>query len=244
MEKEEAILFLEKRETLGKEKKETEFTPEAIAKKFNIDLRKLELEQRKVAEAVSLKDAIDFNLADRIAGCDTAIVNNRIIAAIVVLDKDMQILEQQYVVKKAEFPYLPGFRAYRELPAMTECFNKLQEQPDVLFIEGHGIAHPRKCGIAAHFGIIIQKPTIGIAKNLLMGEAKDGDIIINGKVCGFKLQTKEGSKPIYISSGNMISLKTALELTKKFIVKPHKLPEPLVQARKYANKIREELGQS
>lgn len=226
------------------EKEEGQSDIESIAKKFNINLQKLEMEQEKLAKSISLKDFIDFNLADRIAGCDTASLGNKIIAVIVVLDNNLQILEQQYVVKKAEFPYLPGFRAYRELPAMTECFDKLQEQPDVLFIEGHGIAHPRRCGIAAHFGIIIQKPTIGIAKNLLVGEAKDGGIIINGKACGFKLQTKEGSKPLYISPGNMISLKTALELTKKFTVKPHKLPEPLVQARKYANRIRDELKQS
>lgn len=214
---------------------------ESIAKKYNIDLHKLEMEQEKIAKSISLKDSIDFNLADRIAGCDTVSIDNKIIAVIIILDNNLQILEQQYVIKKAEFPYLPGFRAYRELPAMTECFDKLQEQPDVLFIEGHGIAHPRKCGIAAHFGIIIQKPTIGIAKNLLVGEAKDGEIIINGKACGFKLQTKEGSKPIYASPGNMISLKTALELTKKFTVKPHKLPEPLVQARKFASKICDEI---
>lgn len=228
---------------MKKEEKE-QFTPDSIAKKYNIDLHKLEMEQEKLAKSISLKDSIDFNLADRIAGCNIASLDNKIIAVIVVLDNNLQILEQQYVVKKAEFPYLSGFRAYRELPAMTECFDKLQEQPDVLFIEGHGIAHPRKCGIAAHFGIIIQKPTIGIAKNLLAGESEDGNIIINGKSCGFKLQTKEGSKPLYISSGNMISSKTALELTKKFTVKPHKLPEPLVQARKYANRIREELKQS
>lgn len=229
---------------MEKEKKEIDFTPEAIAKRFNIDLKKLEMEQKKLAKTVSLKDAIDFNLADRIAGCDTAMINNKIIAVIVVLDKDMQILEQQYVVKKPDFPYLSGFRAYRELPAMIECYNGLQEQPDVIFIEGHGIAHPRQCGIATHFGISIQKPTIGIAKKLLAGEIKEGNIIIDGKTSGVELQTKEGSRPLYISPGNMISLKTTVELTKKLTIKPHKLPEPLVQARKFANRVSDEIKEN
>lgn len=221
-----------------------EFTPEAIAKRFNIDLKKLEQEQKKLAKNISLKDAINFNLADRIAGFDTVIVNNKIMAAIVVLDKEMQILEQQYVVKKPDFPYIPGFRAYRELPAMIECYNRLQEQPDVIFIDGHGIAHPRQCGIATHLGISIQKPTIGIAKKLLAGEIKDSNIVIDGKITGIELQTKEGSKPVYISPGNMISLKTAAELTRRFIIKPHKLPEPLVQARKFANRVSDEIRET
>lgn len=231
---------MEKEEPSGR-KLETEFTPESIAKKFNIDLHKLGMEQRKLAKAVSLKDAIDFNLADKIAGCNTIVLGNRIIAAIVVLDKEMQILEQQYIAKKIKFPYLPGFRAYRELPALTECYNKLQEQPDVLFLEGHGIAHPRRCGIATHFGIVIKKPTIGVAKNILAGEVREGKIYLNNKLVGIELQTREGSRPIYISPGNMISLKTASELTKKFIIKPHKLPEPLAQVRKFTNRIKSEV---
>lgn len=188
-----------------------------------------------------MKDAIDFSLADRFAGCDTIMIGNKIMAAIVVLDKDMQISEQQYVARRPDFPYISGFRAYRELPALLECYNKLQEQPDVIFLEGHGIAHPRNCGIATHLGISIQKPTIGIAKGLLSGELINGSIVIKGRKVGNELHTKEGSKPIYVSPGNMISLKTAVELTKKFIIKPHKLPEPLVQARKFANRIRDEI---
>jgi deoxyribonuclease V len=127
------------------------------------------------------------------------------------------------------------------LPALTECYNKLQEQPDVLFLEGHGIAHPRRCGIATHFGIVIKKPTIGVAKNILAGEVREGKIYLNNKLVGIELQTREGSRPIYISPGNMISLKTASELTKKFIIKPHKLPEPLAQVRKFTNRIKSEV---
>lgn len=214
---------------------------EEIAKKFNVDLRKLELEQKKLAKTLSLKDAIDFNLADRIAGCDILPLGNRIIAVIVVLDKDMEIIEQQYNVEKASVPYISGFRAYRELPSLLACYNKLQEQPDVIFIPAHGITHPHGCGLASHFGLVIQKPVIGIGKRLLAGDVKGGAVHINSKVCGAEIKVREGSKPIYVSPGNLISLKTAVELTEKFIIKPHKLPEPLVKARKYIKRVSGEL---
>lgn len=219
-----------------------DYSPEARAKKYNINLHELEEEQKKLGKTALLKDAIDFELADRIAGCDVAFTDNKIIAAIVILNKDMQIVEQQYTIKKIQFPYIPGFRAYRELPAIMECYNKLQEPFDVIFFDGHGIAHPRNCGIATHFGIITQKPSIGVAQHLLAGEVKQGRIFMDGKIVGVELQTKEGSKPVYISPGNMISLKTAEELAKRLIIKPHKLPEPIVIARKYTNKIREEFA--
>ena len=126
------------------------------------------------------------------------------------------------------------------MPAIIDCFNKLQEPFDVIFFEGQGIAHPRRLGIASHFGVAVQKPSIGVAQNLLVGEVRQGKIFIDGKTVGAELQTREGSKPIYISPGNMISIDTAIELAKKWIVKPHKLPEPLVIARKYAYRVREE----
>ena len=218
------------------------YSPKAIANKYNINLHELEEEQEKLGETAALEDAIDFELADRIAGCDVVFIDNKIIAAIVILDKNMQIIEQQYTIKKTQFPYIPGFRAYRELPAIMECYNKLQEPFDVIFFDGHGIAHPRKCGIATHFGVVTQKPSIGVAQQLLAGEVNQGKIFMDGKIVGVELQTKEGSKPVYISPGNMISLKTTEELAKRLIIKPHKLPEPIVIARRYTNKIREEFA--
>ncbi|MFH0831290.1 MAG: endonuclease V [archaeon] len=219
---------------------EHEFSADSIAKKYGISLDSLRAEQKKISKAVSLKDSIDFNLADRIAGCDIIMGGNMLIAVIVILDKEMKVLEQQYAIKKAEFPYLPEFRAYRELPVIMECYSKLQESFDVILFEGQGIAHPRKCGLATHFGVITQKPSIGVAQKLLAGTSKNGTIVIEEKIVGIELITKEGSKPIYVSPGNMISLQTAADLVKGLIIKPHKLPEPLVVARKHANRIRTE----
>src|SRR3989344_3610153 len=124
-----------------------------VCEKYGIDLPKLEKEQNKLAKQIKLKDAIDFKLADRIAGIDNVFFENKIISAVVVMSAEtMEIIEQKYFSDKMKFPYIAGFRAYRELPTMIEAFNKLEEKPDLVFISGHGIVHPR-LGMASHFSI-------------------------------------------------------------------------------------------
>jgi deoxyribonuclease V len=115
---------------------------EELAKRFNLDLKKLETEQKKLAKNVSINDSIDFTIIDSIAGCDTLPIGNRIIAAMVILNEEMEVITQHYIIKKISVPYISGFRAYRELPALLECYNALREQPDVIFLPAHGIAHP------------------------------------------------------------------------------------------------------
>jgi len=211
-----------------------------IAKKYGINLKKLEDEQEKLAKELVIKDSIDFSAAERVGAIANAFFQNKIISACIVVSPEMEVLEQEYFQDKMKFPYIPGFRAYRELPTMIEAFNKLEEKPDVFFISGHGIAHPR-LGIASHFSISTGIPTIGIADSLLVGEVKKEDIVLNGKKVGKVLQSKQGSRPLYVSPGNLISIETAYELTKKFIKLPHKLPEPLHLANKYSKDIRKEL---
>jgi deoxyribonuclease V len=214
---------------------------EAIKK--GIDIEGLRAEQRRLAKTLSLKDEFDFDNATRFAGVDILVDTNnkRMIAAIVVLDEDLEPVEEKYAQAKISFPYIPGFRAYRELPLMVEVFKKLEEAPDVIFVLGHGIAHPRGFGIASHFGLAISKPTIGIAKKVLVGEEKNDEIILNNKVLAKAVMTKQGSKPIYVSQGNMISLDTAVKITKKCAKEPHKLPEPIVKTRRYLDRIRKTL---
>lgn len=214
--------------------------PEDIAKKYNIDLKKLEKEQEKLAKQLNIKDVIDFSTADKIGAIDNAFFQNKMISACVVVSSEMEILEQEYFSDKMKFPYIAGFRAYRELPTMIEAFNKLEDKPDVVFVQGHGIAHPR-LGISSHFSISTRTPTIGVANSLLVGEVKGKDILLNGKKVGKILQSKPGSKPMYVSPGNLISVETAYKLAERFIRPPHKLPEPLHIAHKYAREIRKEM---
>ncbi|MFH1501403.1 MAG: endonuclease V [archaeon] len=213
---------------------------EELVKKYNIDLKKLESEQNKLAKAIEIKDFRDFKDVEIVGGIDNTFFKNKIISAIVVMDVNGEVVGQQYFSDVLKFPYLPGFRAYRELPAMLEAFRKLDIKPEVMFVKGHGTAHPR-LGLASHFALSAQIPCIGVADSLVVGEEKGGKIILNGKEVGVVLHTKEGSKPIYVSPGNLISLKSAADLTERFIKKPHKLPDPIVQAHKYGKKVRKEV---
>ncbi|MGB9708090.1 MAG: endonuclease V [Candidatus Pacearchaeota archaeon] len=208
-----------------------------------IDIESLKEGQRKLAKLVSCKDAVDFSNATRFAGVDLETLKTKeILATIAVLDENMETVEEKYAIKAARFPYIPGFRAYRELPVILAAYDKLGEQPDIIFIEAHGISHPRGLGLASHLGVSINKPVIGIANNILVGEEKGNQVILNGKVIAEKVITKQGSKPFYVSVGNLISLKSATELVKKCIREPHKLPEPLVQARKVAQRVKREMN--
>ena len=213
-----------------------------ILERLGIDLKVLEEEQIKLRKGLQLKDTFDKESINVVAGCDNAYFDNKIISAIVVVDENFEILEEKFAVGKAGFPYVPGFLAYRELPIMLECYKKIENVPDLFIIDGNGILHPREFGLASHFGLSVNKPTIGVAKSLTLGEIKGEDIYVDKKILGKCVMTKEGSKPIYVSQGNMISLKTAVDTVKKYIKQPHKLPEPLFLAHHFADKIREELG--
>ncbi len=214
-----------------------------IAKRYSLDLKKLEKEQEKLAKSLEIKDSRDFSEIAKIGGLSNVFFENKIISAIVVIDAEMNIIEQKYFSDKVKFPYLPGFRAYRELPAMVNCFNLLDEKPEVIFIPGHGILHQR-LGLASHFSIATGVPSIGVADSLIEGEIKGEEVVLKGKIAGKIISIKQGSRPLYVSPGNNISVKTAYELTKKFIKLPHKLPEPKHLAHKYSREVMKEISSS
>jgi len=211
-----------------------------LIKKYNIDIKKLEEEQEKLAKQLELKDKIDFKLADRFGAIDNVILGNRILSCVIVCDRNFEIIGRAYASEKVKFPYIPGFRAYRELPAMMLAFNKLNEKPDVFFIPGQGIIHP-KLGLASHFSLAAGVPSIGISDSIIECEIKNEDIFKKGKKVGKILKIKEGSKPMYVSPGNNISTEASYELSKSMVKLPHKKPEPLHLAAKYAKEVRKEL---
>ena len=229
---------------MGKEsEEEINLLKEKFVEKYKIDFNKLDAEQLKLSKQVIKKD--DFDEIRLIAGCNTLSFQNKIIAAVSVLDENMNLVEEEYVIKKVTFPYIPSYLAYRELTALHECFKKLQEKADLYFINGNGILHPRYFGLASHFGVSINMPTIGVASELLCGQVNAGKnaekVYANNKIIGETLQTKEGAKPVYVSIGHKISLKTSVKFVKKTTRDPHKLPEPLVKAHKYASNIKKEV---
>lgn len=229
---------------MEKEVEEEKEVREAVIAGRKIDLEQLKVEQEQLAKKLQLKkkDCINIDAINTIAGCDCIFVPYQIIASIVVVDANMETIEEKFAVTAASFPYIPGFLAYRELPSMLKCYKKLESAPDIFMVSGNGVLHPRGLGLASHFGLVIERPTIGIAKSLSIGEMKNSKVYFNGKIAGESLITREGSKPIYISQGNMISLENAVKLVKRCLRKPHKLPEPLALAHLYGRKVQKEFG--
>ena len=206
-----------------------------------VDFAKLKEEQLKLAKKVTLKDS--FDNSELIAGVDCAYNQYDAIAAIVVCDyKTMEVKEKVFAIVKAKVPYVKGFLAYREGPSISEAYAKLENKPDLMIFDGNGILHPRRIGLASHMGVLLDIASIGIAKQLLVGEIKGKKVYVEKEARAELIVTKEHSKPIYISPGHKISLKTSVEIVKHCINFPHKLPEPLHLAHRYANEIREKIA--
>lgn len=214
---------------------------EEIQERYKEEIKEYSKEQVKLARTLEIKDKIKIKDIEKIGAIENIFIQNKIISAIIVCNKDFEIIEQEYFSDFVKFPYIPGFRAYREVPAMLKALDKLEENPDIILINGHGTLHPRGLGIASHFSLASGIPTIGVASDSVIGEIKDKDIFINNKLSGKIINTKEGANPLYISPGNQISVENSSEFIKTLIKFPHKIPEPLRLARKYAKEVKEEL---
>ena len=192
-------------------------------------------EQRRLATRVERTDR--FESAERIAGFDVSYDGDDAIAAAVVMDPNGEHVHQELSLQvRIDFPYIPGYLAYREFPAIERCYRHLVPEPDVLLIDGHGILHPARFGIASYAGVALDKPSIGAAKSLLVGEAgaaprKAGgttEIRVGGEVLGAGLRSGASRRLIYVSTGHAVSLETAVRITKRLC--RTRIPEPLRRA--------------
>lgn len=203
------------------------------------DLVKIKAEQEDLAKRVLLIDKVEK--PQLIGAIDHSYIDNTIITCAVVMDfKTNEVIEEQRNIEEVTFPYIPGFLSYREAPSAIKVFNKLENKPDLLIIDGNGVLHPRKMGIACHVGLYLDVPTIGIAKNLLCGTVLEDTIYLGKEAVGKIIKTKEKAKPIYVSPGHNISLKTTIELVRENL-KGHKLPESLHMAHKQTIKEKKKL---
>jgi deoxyribonuclease V len=213
-----------------------------LIKKYSLDIEQLKREQQRLSKSLQIKDEMNFSEISRIGAISNIVIQNQIISAIIICNEDYEIIEQQYFLDKLRFPYLRDFRSYREIPSMIEAYNKLNEKPDVMLINGPGIAQGT-LGIASHFSVYTNIPTIGVSSELFEGNEikNNNEIFLNEKKVGNILLSKEKSNPLYISPGNRISIESSLNVIKNMIKPPHKLPEPMHLANKYAKQVREEL---
>jgi deoxyribonuclease V len=135
----------------------------------------------------------------------------------------MDEIERVSAHRPLRFPYVPGLLSFREIPTLLAAFARLRHKPDLIFCDGHGYAHPRRIGIASHLGLLLDRPTIGVAKSVLVGKyseprAKVGSTTPlvdskSGEIVGAALRTRQGARPVFVSQGHRISLQRAIELT-------------------------------
>ena len=183
-----------------------------------------------------------------IAGMDCALSRNgqKIIAAVVVLKlPDFELVETTSAVRKLTFPYIPGLLSFREAPACLAAVEKLKTEPDLFIIDGQGIAHPRRLGLASHLGLFFDKPTIGCAKSRLIGTFEEpppqkgsySPLKDKGDTIGAVLTTRDNVKPLFISVGNRCNLDDAIKWTLKCTLK-YRLPEPTRLAHQSVTRLR------
>ncbi len=202
--------------------------------------------QKRAAETIKLLG--HFDDLKLVAAVDTAYGKNAEIvfaSAVVVSFPEIEEIDRSFQYDPVKFPYVPGLFFYREGETILKALGKLQCDPDIIIVQGHGIAHPRRCGIASQVGLALNKPTIGCARKLLTGfhrpvppgKSQYQPIIADGKEIGCAYRSKDGVKPIFISPGHMCSSEQARDIVVRNL-RGFRLPEPLRLAHLFANKFR------
>jgi len=213
---------------------------DAFSAKLVFSVEKAHETQLRLSKHIVFDDVLPPKIRF-IAGVDTAYTKGMSIGAVTILDYDsLKLVESQIALCKTRFPYIPTLLSFREILPTVLSIRKLTVQPDVFLVDGQGFAHPYRCGFASHLGLVTGKPTIGVAKSRLFGEVKRVDasedsafLKHKGEVVGAVVTTKHGFKPLYVSVGHMVSLKTAIRIVKHCAIK-NRVPEPILKAHQIA----------
>jgi deoxyribonuclease V len=170
-----------------------------------------------------------------VAGVDTGYSNGSAHAAVVVLDlTDLKVLEKAVASKPVSFPYIPGMLAFREGPVILEAMGKLTLRPDLLIVDGQGIAHPRRFGIASHIGLQTDIPSIGCAKTILWGDYQEPQptrgsiayLTAGDETIGAVVRTRTAVKPVFVSIGHLMALNDSIRIILKSC-RGYRFPEPI-----------------
>ena len=183
-----------------------------------------------------------------VAGLDCAFSRDgRKIFAVAVVIKlvTFEIIETKSAVRKVTFPYIPGLLSFREAPVCIAAANKLKTEPDLFIIDGQGIAHPRRLGLAAHLGLFFDRPTVGCAKSRLTGSFKEPAVkkgsysllTDKGQTIGAVVRTRKNVKPVFVSVGHKCTLDDAINVTLTCTTK-YRLPEPTRLAHQLVSKLK------
>ena len=220
---------------------------DALSHRWDLDAAEARALQRQLAGQVLREDR--FGEIRTVAGVDLGFpkapdgtVLGR--AAVVVLRlPDLDLVEERVVEQPVTFPYIPGLLSFREAPVGLAAIGSLKLLPGLLLVDGHGLAHPRRFGIACHLGLLLDLPTIGCAKSILVGQAEEpgpdpGDwtpLVHRDETIGASLRTRPKTKPIYVSIGHRVSLASAIALVSQ-CGRGYRLPEPTRLADRLASR--------
>ncbi len=196
----------------------------------------LEIQRQLRARVVAQGEIVTPRL---VAGADVAFTRDTAHACVVVLTfPSLDLVETVVHRERVAFPYIPGLLSFRETPALAQAFSRVRHEPEVIFIDGQGLAHPRRAGIACHLGVLLDRPTIGCAKSRLFGRhgeprAARGSVADlcdeDGDVIGAVVRTRDQVRPVFVSVGHRISLAQAVQLTLA-CARRARVPEPTRQA--------------
>ena len=190
--------------------------------------------QNEFAKKVIIRDDFDSNV-ESICGVDVSYRKKTAYCSAVIISKEkFEIIETVSSKSEIKNPYIPGLFILRESTPILQTLKLITSPFQLLLVDGHGILHPRRCGLACHIGISTNLPTIGVAKSLLCGNVQSDNFVSHkGEILGYALKSKNNSKKVaYVSVGHKITLPTSIEVVKSIIKINQYLPEPLIVADK------------
>ena len=219
--------------------------PELVTR-WNLAPREAMRAQEKLRARVVEEDR--FGRIRFVAGADVAFDPATAVAfagVIVYRFPELEEVERRMARRKLRFPYVPGLLSFRESPVLLAAFERLKTEPDLVLIDGHGRAHPRRFGIACHLGVIFDRPTIGCAKSLLVGQHQEpgaragamSPLLLEGERVGVVLRTRDQVKPIFVTVGHRVSLDSATKLVQQCL-DGYRIPKPTREADRYVRELR------
>lgn len=201
---------------------------------WDLTIKQAKLVQQQLASEVILDNYLP-KIIRYVAGIDVGFEDSgkTTRAAVTILEyESLKLVDSSLAKIKTTFPYVPGYLSFRELPAVLKAFDSIKIPPDIVLCDGQGIAHPRRLGIASHFGVLTGIPSIGVAKSRLIGTYKEPGRLKGCKCLlydgtnkiGYVLRTRDNVKPLYISPGHKVSLQSACKIVLHCITR-YRLPE-------------------
>jgi deoxyribonuclease V len=200
---------------------------------WNVSIEEAVALQQRLSGLVQRTNGFHPDQLKTIAGVDVAYREGARAAVVVLSYPELEVLEQRVALRAEAFPYVPGLLSFREVPSVLDALAQLRHRPDLLLCDGQGYAHPRHFGLASHLGVYVGLPSIGCAKSRLVGSYREpgpavGDrepLRYRGETVGMVVRTKPRTKPLFISTGHLVDLDTAVAIVLRCL-RGYRLPEP------------------